>query len=140
MKVANLRSSHDVVGGLVHFGRMVDKVRLHLQDKLPTDYHENLGKGFDERCLTFLQVTHAALVERVKQGGSDEEILAWCYAHGRMPREEEIEIWNDFMRKRGWHDAATERLEQRKKEAGLAHRKDIVTFFDLCDFDEERLK
>jgi hypothetical protein len=140
MKVDNLRGAGELVGGLVYFGRMLDKIRLNLEGKLPADYLPNLGKGFDERCLTFLHVTFPALVDRVKQGGSDEEMLAWCYAHGRMPREEETEIWNDFMRKRGWRDGATERLEQKKKEAGIENKAEVCTFFDLIDWDEGRLK
>ena len=39
-------------------------------------------RGFDGRALSFLWIEYAALVERVKQGGSDEEILAWAVAQG----------------------------------------------------------
>jgi hypothetical protein len=140
MKIENLRSPTDSVGGLVYFGRMLDKIRLHIHGKLPADYQANLGKGFDERCLSFLKIDFEPLVERVKQGGSDEELLAWCFAHGASPNEALIEIWNGFMQKRGWRDDATERLNQRKKEAGLENRNDIQTFFDLIEADEERLK
>jgi gluconokinase len=86
----------------------------------------------------FLWVEYAALVERVKQGGTDEEIFDWCAAQGRQPSEEDIEIWNEFMRKRGWKDEATERLEMRKRESGIPDREDIQTLFDYIDFDEGR--
>jgi gluconokinase len=138
MNVPNLRSCHDTVGGIVYFGRMLDKIRLHAQGKLPADYHENLGKGFDGRCCSFLHVAHDGIVARVKQDGTDEEILRWCFAHGRKPTDEEIEIWNDYMRKRGWRDSSSKRLAERLKESGLSHRTDIQTFFDYIDADEGR--
>ena len=76
MATVALRSPNEKVGGLFYFGRMLDKIRLHARGELPPDYHENLGKGFDEKCVTFLQINYDQLVERVKRGGSDEEILA----------------------------------------------------------------
>ena len=75
---------------------------------------------------------------RVKQGGTDEEILEWAFGQGRKPSEEEIEVWNEFMRKRGWKDEASERLQQRKAESGFPGRADIETFFDYIDLDEGR--
>ena len=138
MKVENLRSPHDKVGGLVYFGRMLDKIRLHSQSKLPEDYHENLGKGFDERCVHFLRVRYHDVVERVQKGGSDLDVLEWCFERGRKPGEEEIEIWNEFLRKRGWNDEMSARLVTRKKEIGAENRDDIRTFFDFIDADEGR--
>jgi gluconokinase len=139
MNVPNLRSCHDTVGGIVYFRRMLDKIRLHAQGKLPADYHENLGKGFDGRCCSFLHVNYDGIVARVKQGGTDNEILQWCFAHGRKPTDEEIGIWNDYMQKRGWRDSSSKRLVERLKESGLSHRTDIQTFFDYIDADEGRV-
>jgi len=138
MNIPQLRSCHETVGGLVYFGRMLDKIRLHAQGKLPADYLPNLGSGFDGRCCGFLRVDYADLVERVKLGGSDEEILQWCFSQGRKPGDGEIELWNDFMRKRGWRDDASPWLAKRLQEYGIAHRTDIQTFFDLIDVDEGR--
>lgn len=72
MKIPGLRHSAEEVGGLVFFGRTLDKIRLHSQGKLPTDY--NRGTGFDGRVCRFLCVEYPSLVERVLEGGSDEEI------------------------------------------------------------------
>lgn len=138
MKVPGLRSPHEPVDGLVYFGRMLDKIRLHAAGKLPADYHENLGKGFDGRCCSFLHVAYGDVVARVKQGGTDEEILQWCFASGRKPTDEETEIWNDYMRKRGLRDSFSKRLVERLKESGFSNRTDIQTFFDYIDADEER--
>lgn len=117
---------------------MIDKIRLHATGNLPLDYQANLGGGFDARLLSFLWIEYAPLVERVKEGGTDEEILEWAFNRGRKPSDEEIEIWNDFMRKRGWNDPSSDRLAQRKRESDLAEREDIQTFFAYIDVDEGR--
>jgi gluconokinase len=75
MNVPSLRSCYDKIGGIVYFGRMLDKIRLHAQGRLPAEYHENLGTGFDGRCCSFLHVKYEDVVARVKLGGGDEDIL-----------------------------------------------------------------
>ncbi len=139
MTNVSLRSPSEKVGGLFYFGRMLDKIRSHAKGELPPDYHPNLGKGFDEKCMTFLRIKYDQLVERVKQGGRDEAILQWCFKIGRRPSEDEIYVWNEFMRKRGWNDEVSETLKRRKQEAGLADRSDIQTAFQFIDADEARL-
>src|SRR5436190_20517750 len=96
-----VRSPGAKVGGLVYFGRTLDKIRAQAKGELPGEYQPNLGKGFDRSCLDFLQIEYAELVERVKQGEPDEKILEWCFAKGRKPSENDILVWNEFMRKRG---------------------------------------
>jgi hypothetical protein len=138
MNVPNLRSPYAETGGIRYFARMLDKIRLQAAGTLPPEYHANLGGGFDERALSFLWLEYPALVERVKEGGTDEEILAWAFEQGRKPSTEEIEIWNEFMRKRGWNDESSERLGMRKRESGFEQRDEIQTFFDFIDVDEGR--
>lgn len=138
MNIPGLRSPHVKTGGIVYFARMLDKIRLHAVGQLPKDYIPNLGGGFDGRCVKFLWIDYPALVERVKQGGKDEELLDWVFSQGRKPSDEEIEVWNDFMRKRGWNDDMSERLVTRKAESGIEARDDIQTFFDYIDIDEGR--
>ena len=136
--VPGLRSPRETVGGLVYFGRMVDKLRLEQAGKLPADYHENLGKGFDASCCDFLEVNYERLRARVRGGGSDQELLAWCEEQGKKRSEVERRIWNAYLSKRGWRDDLSERLIFRKKEAGWQEREDIQTFFDYLDADEGR--
>jgi len=118
---------------------MLDKIRLHANGELPSEYHPNLGKGFDEKCVKLLGINYDQLIDRVKQGGTDDEILQWCFDNGRRPGENDIYVWNEFMRKRGWNDEVSEILERRKKEAGMADRSDIETAFQFIDADEGRL-
>ncbi len=138
MKIPGLRSSYEKVGELVFFGRLLDKIRLNARGELPEGWFTGPRVGADRRCVNFLHVTYEALAARVLEGGADEEVLAWCFRKGRQPNAEEMEIWNEFSRKRGWRDDATEALEEAKREAGLGHRSDIVTWFDFQDADEER--
>ena len=136
MKIPGLRSSSEKVGGIVFFGRMLDKIRLHAQGKLPEDY--NRGTGMDGRCVRFLRVEYPRLVERTLQGGTDEEILEWCFEKGRRLNDGDLFVWNGFASKLGWRDSVTPRLEERKKQMGIADRNDIQCIPDLIDFDEGR--
>jgi hypothetical protein len=138
MKIQGLRSPADKVGSLVYFGRMVDKIRLHAAGKLPSDYIPNLGDGFDLLCMNLFGIEYNALVERAKAGGTDEELLAWCFESGRKLTDQDRNFFNEYLRKRGWNDAGSVRLAQRKAESGFAARDDIQTFFQYIDADEER--
>ncbi len=91
-----------------------------------------------DRVVDLLQIDYDSLAWRVKEGGSDQEILDWCFSRGRRPAEGEIHIWNEFMRKRGWNDELSETLTRRKKEAGMAGRSEIRTMFEFIDADEGR--
>ena len=136
-----LRSPRDTVGGIVLFGRILDKIRLNAQGQLPEGYHLGFIAGnrtFDDRVCRFLKVDFDALSARTLEGGSDEEILEWCFATSGRPDDEQIEVWNTFMMKRGWRDSGTPSLIRSREEAGLAERTDLVTFFDLMDVEEGR--
>ena len=138
--IPGLRGPSAPVGGIVHFGRMIDKIRLRQAGKLPEAYLANLGKGFDARCVHFLRISYTGLADRVAEGpASDEELLEWAFKQGQRPDDEDIEVWNGFLSKRGWRDEATSTLEARKAAAGASHRDDIQTFFQLLDLDEGRL-
>src|SRR5215475_10430096 len=96
--IPGLRSPFDQVKGLVYFGRMLDKIRLFEAGKLPEGWRASRGTtasgSFDARCCRFLKIDYAALEAETLKGGSDEELLAWAFAQGRQPSEEEVEIWN----------------------------------------------
>jgi len=117
----------------------VDKLRLELVGKLPKDYHENMGKGFDASCCEFLGVSYGKLRERVREGGSDRELLDWCQSHGKKRDAGDRAVWNAYLSKRGWRDDLADRLVFRKKEAGWEGRNEMQTFFDYIDADEGRV-
>lgn len=137
------RSPYDQEGDLVFFPRMLDKIRLQMSDELPLEYHSRLGEGLDGRCCKFLKVSYKDVIEKVKQGLMDHEVLAWCFNYGKHPDEDDVLIWNKFMLKTGWRDedeGATQRLQEYKKMAGLENREDIITVFDFFEVDENRKK
>lgn len=142
MKVPGLRSGYDTVGGICFFGRMLDKIRLHAAAKLPADYVANLGdkqpRFGDGRCTRFLHVSYDRLVQRVLAGGSDEDILEWCFTEGRTPTEEEIRNWNGFVAKLGWRDETSQRFAAAKQALGFGNSPGVMTWLDLQDADEER--
>lgn len=134
-------SDHIKTKGLIYFARMLDKIRLKARGELPPDYFTGADEDptmFDARCTRFLAVNYDELVARTLKGGSNEEILEWCFKTGRRPREDEIAIWNAFLGKRGWRDEASADLQAAKKRSGFANRNDIQTWIDLHDAEEGR--
>ena len=125
----------------MYFPRMLDKIRLNGRGELAEDYQPNLGKPrtADGACTNFLRVNYGVLTQRVLKGGSDEEILDWCYTNGRRLNDGDLVVWNAFVSKLGWNDFASPVLENSKKECGAAHRDDLNTVSDFIDFDEKRL-
>ena len=144
--IPGLPSPHETVGGLVHFPRMVAKIALHAAGKLPEGWVPSLGWGkkvragisFDSYCLRFLGIDYEALQTEVLTGNNDPAaLLAWAYEVGTKPTEEEITVWNAYMRKRCWRDRHQERLVLRLQEAGLPGDA-ARTMFDFIDLDEGR--
>ena len=120
------------------FPRLTDKIRLFARGKLGEAYHANLGERFDQRCAGFLRVEYPALRERVLAGGTDAEILDWCYENGRRLNELDLFVWNSFVSKFGWQDERTVRVNEMKAELGVSDRADLLTLADMLDFDEKR--
>lgn len=139
--IPGLRSPFDQVKGIVYFGRMLDKIRLYDSGKLPEGWHAARGTtmktSFDARCCRFLHIDYAAIEKETLKGGSDEELLEWAFKNGRRPAEDEIEIWNAFMTKRGWRDGGTQKLNERLAEIGLPPGT-VATMFEFIDLDEGR--
>jgi len=134
-------SDHVETKGLIYFARMLDKIRLKARGELPPDYFIGVDEDptmFDARCTRFLDVNYDELVERTLKGGSDEEILEWCFERSRRPSDEEISIWNAFLMKRGWRDDASADLQAAKERSGLGDCDDIKTWVDLHDAEEGR--
>src|SRR5947209_3842142 len=141
MKMQTPVSDRVETKGLVYFARMLDKIRLKARGELPPDYFVGVDDDptmFDARCTRFLEVDYHELLERTLKGGSDEEILEWCFDRGRRRNEEEIAIWNAFLSKRGWRDEASTDLQAAKERSGLGDREDIQTWIDLHDAEEGR--
>lgn len=127
--------------GVNFFARMLEKIRLHDSGELPPDYNF-VGNGvwdcFDARFCRFFGVDETALSTRTLDGGTNDEILEWCFQKFGRPNEEKISFWNSFAAKRGWNDESSEELEQVKNGSGFGGRADIQTWIDYHDADEGR--
>ena len=134
------KSPKDCVSGMMYFGRMLDKIRLHARGELPEEYHANMGipRSADGICLNFLRVKYDDLKKRVAEGGSDEEVLEWCFQNGRRLNEGDLTVWNEFMTKFGWKDFVTPVLQRNKQAAGITDRHDIETIGQFIDWEEGR--
>src|SRR6185436_5608651 len=110
------------------------KIRLNAEGRLAPGYFlgvEDDPTVFDARCTRFLGVNYDELAARTLEGGSDDELLDWCFQHGRKPSAEEVEIWNAFLLKRGWRDGGSEDLHAAKVRNGWEKREEIQTWVDL---------
>ena len=135
------RSDYDATQNVVFFPRMLDKLRLKEQGLLPSDYNYAgcpVYDCFDGYFCRFFGIDAAQLVARVRAGGSDDQILEWCFDSFGRPDEEKIKFWNNFVVKRGWRDDSTKELEETKGANGLGGRTDIQTWVDFHDVDEGR--
>ncbi len=134
------KSAYEQINGIVYLPRMLEKIRMHAQGKLPEDYIPYLGVGFDGRCVEFLGVNYESIREIVIAGASDHEVFSWCQKNGQARTDTEKLIWNEIMVKRGWRDtgAASNDFLAYKQKYGFGDRGDIQTYFDFFDADEGR--
>ena len=138
------RSPKVLLGGMVHLARFIDKIRLrhagHIQD------YNYLTVGFDKYLLDFLQIRGEELEQRVLQGGTDEDLLAWVQAKSRPLSPEDIRQWNTRILTAAPKDeAAHQRFQTRLAEVAAKRGVPIVvlsrptTWVDIIELVEGRL-
>lgn len=133
------RSPREMMSGWVYLPRFVDKIRLHLAGKLHSDYQENFTKGFDGAWLKAAGVNADQMIDVVKNSVTDGQVADWV-AKNVKKSDAEKAAFKDFLFKRGTEGGEiTERLNMRKKQAGLENRDDITCFVDYIDADEKRI-
>lgn len=138
------RSPKEKVGGLVHLGRLFDKIRLRHQGFIQ-DFNY-LTTGFDKYLLDYLNLKAEDLERRVLQGGTDDELLAWVRANGKPLSDADIRLWNMKVLGGGPKDeAAQERFTSRLSEIAakrgipLERLPRVATWVDVIELDEGRL-
>jgi len=138
------RSPKEKLGGMVHLGRLFDKIRLRHQG-LIRDYNY-LTTGFDKYLLDYLELKAGDFERRVLQGGTDDELLAWVRANGRPLSEAEIRLWNiRVLTAEPKDDAARERFKGRLAEIAAKRGEPVeslprvTTWVEAIDLDEGRL-
>lgn len=126
--------------GWMHLPRFVDKVRLHLADKLHSDYQPNFCKGFDGLWLETAGVDAARFIEVVRHSLTDGQVCDWVRQHVQKAESVKAAHRERMLNYPKKDDPEMQaRLKMRKEQAGLTHREDILTFVDFIDADEKRI-
>ena len=130
------------MAGWVWLPRFVDKIRLHITDKLHTDYQPNFCvKGFDLAWLKKAGLEGDDFVELVKNTTTDGEVCDWVVKNVQSSDSDRAEFQNT-MENYGRDKSDTDLqalLQKRKGEAGMGNRDDIQCFVDFIDADEGRI-
>ena len=126
------RSLRVRIGGYAHLARLLDKARAVIAGK-GGDYHYNCP--LDQRLFAFTGISHEAMLEQIKTGKTDWEILGWIDATSKRARHEVI-AWSAWLEQHGpggadGHEWAAGVIKGNKSE-----RDDIRSFADLLDFDD----
>lgn len=138
------RSPKIRLGNIAHLGRIIDKVRLRQAGQIQ-DYNY-LTVGFDRYLLDFLELDASVFEQRVRDGGTDTELLDWVRAHMKSRTQEEIAQWNERIETSGPMDEAgkarfQQRLENvaRKRGVPISALPQVTTWADMIELDEDRL-
>lgn len=137
-----LRSPRETLGGYVILPRLIDKIRLHAQGKLPAEYIANLlkpGLTCDGRLLTFTGLDAEKLRHAILAAKTDGEILAWVEQHAKPHTETEKRQWIDEIE--AYRPNAEWAKWRREVYKDIAAKIDPATLnlFDLIDMDEGRI-
>ena len=123
--------------GLLHLPRFLAKIKKHLQGDLPASYQRNFTKGFDGFLCLHLGLAPSEIIELVKLTNSAAELDKALLKI--FPSELKPEIWNRKVVQMGMAEMALEKLQEIKESMGISSRKDIRSFADIIDFDEEKI-
>ena len=137
-----IRSPRETLGGYVFLPRLIDKVRLHAQGKLPPEYIGNLlkaGLTLDGRLLTFTGLDAEELRRAILAAKTDEEVLIWVERHAKPHTEAEKQRWiTEIEAYRPNAESARRRREVYKEVASVIDPA-TLNVFDLIDMDEDRI-
>jgi hypothetical protein len=111
---------------------MLDKGRAQLAGK-SGEYH--FACPLDQRLLAFTGLTVEDILNLLKQGKTDGEILAWIREHTKK-NEWEIAAWSDYHAQRGPTDNESRQYFNETVQKIAPDRDDIGTWFDLLDLDD----
>ena len=128
------RSPRVRLGGYVILPRMLDKGRATIAGT-NGEYHYNCP--LDEHFLKFTGINPDALLEQLKAGKGDGEILEWITANATNKHNElEIKAWSSWQESRVPSSVETrEYMHEAQKKIAPA-REDIAAWFDLLDVDD----
>ena len=125
--------------GLLHLPRFIAKIRKHLKDELPASYQRNFCRGFDRFLCLHLGIDPDAVIQLVRDCGEDEALLDRKLLE-LFPADLRVAKWNRELVQKGMSEMGREALRQAKEKMGAGHRDDLLSFADMIDFDEGRIR
>lgn len=128
------RSPRVRLGGYAMLPRVLDKARASLVVK-SGDY--KFGNPMDQHFFAFTGIAQAALLERVKTGAGDWELLQWVNTNAQPRRAaHEVRAWSTWLESMPIGDS--EDLEWFAAQAKRLNpaRTDLHTIMDYLDADD----
>jgi hypothetical protein len=126
------RSMRVRLGGYAHLPRLLDKARAVIAGK-GAEYHYNCP--LDQRFFAFTVINQEEMLEAIKSGKTDVEMLEWVNERAkRQPNE--IIAWSAWVEHLGpggdeGHEWVASVIKGHK-----SGRDDIRSFADILDFDD----
>ena len=128
------RSARVRLGGFVILPRMLDKGRAELAGK-NGEYHFNCP--LDQHFLKFAGIEAAPLLEEMKAGKGDGEILDWIHEHSTTRlAAHDIIAWSSYHEGRGPSELGQREYFHDIHTQVAPHRKDVSTWFEILDVDD----
>jgi len=126
------RSPRLKLGGYVILPRMLDKGRAEVAGKAG-EYH--FACPLDQRFLSFTGLQASDILDLLKAGKSDTEVVAWIREHTKLT-EPEIMLWSEFQIRRSPSDVEGREHYNESIKKLAPNRDDLTTWFDLLDLDD----
>jgi hypothetical protein len=138
-----LRSPRESLGGYVILPRLIEKVRLHAQGRLPAEYHPQLlgpELTLDGRFLAFTGLDREALRAAILAAPDDAAVLGWVERHAASHTNAEKRAWAEEID--AYRPDAERAARRAKAYPHVAARVDVgaISLFDLIDLDEGRIE
>lgn len=125
--------------GLLHLPRFIEKIRKDLKGELPASYQRNYCRGFDRFLCLHLGIDPESVIEAVREAGDDDAGLDKRLLE-LFPEDVRAHKWNRELVQKGMSEMGREALQEAKDKMGAGQRADLLSFADMIDFDEGRIK
>jgi len=123
--------------GLLHLPRFIAKAKRAVKGELGKSYQRNYKRGFDRFLCLHLGIDPDAVEEIVRVSADDAEINRRLLEI--LPEDIRVAKWNREVVQKGMSEMGREALGTAKEKMGISNRKDLVSFADMIEFDEERI-
>lgn len=126
------RSIRVRLGGYAHLCRLLDKGRAVVAGKA-AEYHYNCP--LDQALFEFTGITEGSMLDQIKAGKTDTEVLAWLSEQTKR-QSFEIIAWSAWLEQNGPGGAPGHEWAASVIKGNNSQRDDIRSFADLLDFDD----